>query len=545
MYKRFFTLALVLTGALVTVATVANPQTQNGVSNQSITAITPSSVSSAQGNGTKFQLSTGTTTTNDCVKFDANGNTVDNGSACGSGGSGGGTSGWSGITLSLLSTATQYTPPVGGALTSATETIVSLPANAAATLSHLSVTLSASLGTGTTLAVTLEDGTATPSALTCTTASAGTTCVDNTHSVNVSLGDLLSFKIVATGTVTGATPQLVIGYAVGTANVGVTSFSSGNLSPLFTTSVATSTTTPSQTFTASTFSANKWYGNNTGSTTTPGANSIGTSDVTPNLYAAGGGTAQAQTVTLSPAATALTSGLIVYWKPTAANTAAAPTLAVNGLTATSITKCGTAALVANDLTTSAVAGALYDGTEFQLLNPQAAGCGASNSQTIVTTASQTSVTFTVPSGYTNLQLVGIGSSTQSGTASDVLQCNFNGDTTSGHYNWQVISAGGSTVAGVQTNGTSYAFASNFSQAGNTVPFSSFSANIPAYLNTALPAKGMQSVSGYNLAASPPATAQQQGATSSWLSSAAITSIKLVLASGSAFFTGSQFTLLAQ
>lgn len=40
-----------------------------------------------QGNGAKLQLSTGTTTTNDCVKFDANGNTVDNGSACGSGGS--------------------------------------------------------------------------------------------------------------------------------------------------------------------------------------------------------------------------------------------------------------------------------------------------------------------------------------------------------------------------------------------------------------------------------------------------------------------------
>lgn len=35
-----------------------------------------------QGNGAKTQLSTGTTTTNDCVKFDANGNTVDSGSAC-------------------------------------------------------------------------------------------------------------------------------------------------------------------------------------------------------------------------------------------------------------------------------------------------------------------------------------------------------------------------------------------------------------------------------------------------------------------------------
>lgn len=36
-----------------------------------------------QGNGTKTQLSTGTTTANNCVKFDANGNTVDAGATCG------------------------------------------------------------------------------------------------------------------------------------------------------------------------------------------------------------------------------------------------------------------------------------------------------------------------------------------------------------------------------------------------------------------------------------------------------------------------------
>jgi hypothetical protein len=40
-------------------------------------------VTASQGNGTKNQLSTGTTTTNDCVKFDANGNTIDAGAPCG------------------------------------------------------------------------------------------------------------------------------------------------------------------------------------------------------------------------------------------------------------------------------------------------------------------------------------------------------------------------------------------------------------------------------------------------------------------------------
>jgi hypothetical protein len=66
-------------------------------------------------------------------------------------------------------------------------------------------------------------------------------------------------------------------------------------------------------------------------------------------------TAQAQTATLVPAATALTAGLEVRWKPTAANTAAAPALAVNGLAATAITTFGATALVANDLTTTAIA----------------------------------------------------------------------------------------------------------------------------------------------------------------------------------------------
>lgn len=49
----------------------------------------------------------------------------------------------------------------------------------------------------------------------------------------------------------------------------VTSFSSGNLSPLFTTSVATSTTTPALSFTLSTAGADTLFGNATGSTAAP------------------------------------------------------------------------------------------------------------------------------------------------------------------------------------------------------------------------------------------------------------------------------------
>lgn len=45
-------------------------------------------INSLQGNGAKIQLSTGSTVSGDCVKFDVNGNTVDNGAACGSPGGG-------------------------------------------------------------------------------------------------------------------------------------------------------------------------------------------------------------------------------------------------------------------------------------------------------------------------------------------------------------------------------------------------------------------------------------------------------------------------
>ena len=64
----------------------------------------------------------------------------------------------------------------------------------------------------------------------------------------------------------------------------VTSFSAGLLSPLFTTSVATSTTTPALSFSLSNASAHKFFGNNTGSTAAPGFQSIGTGDL-PDLSA--------------------------------------------------------------------------------------------------------------------------------------------------------------------------------------------------------------------------------------------------------------------
>lgn len=59
----------------------------------------------------------------------------------------------------------------------------------------------------------------------------------------------------------------------------VTSFSAGDLSPLFTTSEATATSTPALTFSLSTAAAHSFFGNNTGSTAAPGFQAIAEGDV--------------------------------------------------------------------------------------------------------------------------------------------------------------------------------------------------------------------------------------------------------------------------
>lgn len=157
---------------------------------------------------------------------------------------GGGTSGWSGLPLTFASTTTQYGPYSGGGLPSATETAVSTKASGAATISQLHVTVDAALGADVVLTVTLENGTATASALTCSTTAGGTSCDDITHSVSVADQALLSWKLVKTsGTVTAGLPQIKISYAVGTSGIGTTSVSfTGGLI-----SVATATTTPALT----------------------------------------------------------------------------------------------------------------------------------------------------------------------------------------------------------------------------------------------------------------------------------------------------------
>lgn len=81
---------------------------------------------------------------------------------------------------------------------------------------------------------------------------------------SASNGDVLTLVNNVTGEV---------GWSAGGGGGGVTSFSAGTLSPLFTTNVATATSTPALTFTLSNASANAWFGNNTSGSAAPAFNS--------------------------------------------------------------------------------------------------------------------------------------------------------------------------------------------------------------------------------------------------------------------------------
>lgn len=166
-------------------------------------------VTAVQGNGSKVQLSTGTTTTNDCVKFDANGNTVDAGSACGGAAAAvsWGSYGTSAVNLTTISGL--FGPIFGTTAIGATESLVQSAVSSATSLTNLQVKAT-NVGASDTLTVTLRVNGAS-SALTCQIGSSGTSCSDTTHSVAVVAGDLVDVIFAATGISLPASAQLAYG----------------------------------------------------------------------------------------------------------------------------------------------------------------------------------------------------------------------------------------------------------------------------------------------------------------------------------------------
>jgi hypothetical protein len=122
-----------------------------------------------------------------------------------------------------------------------------------------------------------------------------------------------------------------------------------------------------------TCSAHTFVGNDTGSSAAPTCSGIGSQDYGPNTIAAGGGTANAQTVTLPVAPSSLVTGLDAWWIPSNSSTSTAPTLAVNSLTGMVVEKSNGAALTSlssGDILGGVPAYAKYNGAVWVLQNPQ-------------------------------------------------------------------------------------------------------------------------------------------------------------------------------
>jgi len=112
----------------------------------------------------------------------------------------------------------------------------------------------------------------------------------------------------------------------------------------------------------------------------------------------------------SPTVAAYSTGASYYFSPANTNTGAV-TINIDSLGAKSITKNGTTALAAGDLTAGKVVVVVYDGTQFQLVNPQQVTGQLSGSNTAIGASALSSVTSgTVSSafGYEALKLLTSG-----------------------------------------------------------------------------------------------------------------------------------------
>jgi len=97
----------------------------------------------------------------------------------------------------------------------------------------------------------------------------------------------------------------------------------------------------------------------------------GVSQIGPDLYTRDTGTVNAlKTTFVAGLDFGLIAGTTIYLLPSNANTSGTPTFNVNGLGAKTIVRFGNHPLAPGDLSTAALAVVIYDGNNWQLVNPQ-------------------------------------------------------------------------------------------------------------------------------------------------------------------------------
>lgn len=147
-------------------------------------------------------------------------------------------------------------------------------------------------------------------------------------------------------------------------------------------------------------------------------------------YAVDTGTATAFTITLSPAPTSYTAGMMVHMRAANTNTATAPTINVNSLGAKTIVKNANASLDPGDIAAGQVVTLIYNATSFQIASPTAVLNITSTSG--VSAGPATSFTQTVTHNLgripKSIDLNGIG--TVSGSVSDAFYSSSHGYYTS-------------------------------------------------------------------------------------------------------------------
>jgi hypothetical protein len=208
-----------LTGDVTTSAgTVATSIGTGKVTNAMLAgSIATSKLAAPSGNGGTVATTTGTLTSGHCVQIDASGNLIDAGSACG------GIAIWStgnssGQSISGAGTSYGTFAVVGNSVTATAwntaESLRQMLTPIAITLHDFCINTTTAQPSDGTAVYTVRDNGA-DTALTFTIAASGATgghC-DNTHSVNIAAGHLISFSIVYNGaTASATTTQWAVAY---------------------------------------------------------------------------------------------------------------------------------------------------------------------------------------------------------------------------------------------------------------------------------------------------------------------------------------------